>query len=333
MAVCRSDELLALATRALARAGASEAAALSTAHALVAAEEQGLNSHGVSRVPLYAAHARNGRVMGDAIPRIANERGGACLIDAGNGFAYPACELAIQELTRRAREFGVAYVGITNSNHFGATSHHLEPLAEAGLVSLAFSNAPASMSAWGGKRPLFGTNPIAAAFPRARAWPVIVDLSLSEVAKGKLMVAAREGKSIPLGWALDKDGKPTTDPKAGMEGSMVPSGGVKGAMLAMTIELLSVALTGAAFAFEADSFFVETGNVARLGQGFIAIDPGALGGSDVYLSRVEVLVEMMLMDDEVRLPAYRRFELRQKAQNDGMMIPDTLLNQLRVLAA
>lgn len=332
MPVCHSEQLLELAARALVRAGASQAAALSTARALVAAEEQGLGSHGISRVPLYAAHARNGRVMGDAIPRIAHERGGACLVDACNGFAYPACEMAVWELTRRAREFGVAYVGITNSNHYGATAHHLEPLAEAGLVSLAFGNAPASINAWGGKRPLFGTNPIAAAFPRRNAWPVIIDLSLSEVAKGKLMVAAREGKAIPLGWALDRDGQPTTDPQAGMDGSMVPAGGVKGAMLAMTVELLSVALTGAAFGFEAESFYAETGNVARLGQGFIAIDPGALAGNDIYLSRVDALVEMLLADDGVRLPAYRRFALREKSRKDGIFIADALFRQVSDLA-
>ena len=332
MVLCRPEQLLDLAARALARAGASPAAALATARALVAADEQGLSSHGVSRVPLYAAHARNGRIMGAAVPRISHQRGAACLIDAGNGFAYPACELAIRELTQRAREFGVAYAGITNSNHFGATSHHLEPLAEAGLVSLGFGNAPASINAWGGKRPLFGTNPIAAAFPRRNAPPVIVDLSLSEVAKGKLMVAARDGQSIPLGWAFDKDGNPTTDPQAGMEGSMAPAGGMKGAMLAMTIELLAVALTGAAFGFEADSFYAETGNLARLGQGFIAIDPGALAGRDVFLDRIEILAAAMLEDPGVRLPGARRFALREKARNNGIDLPDALYEQLQTLA-
>lgn len=333
MAIRTSAELQALATRALMRAGASADAAASAARALVAADEQGVASHGVSRVPLYAAHLLNGRVRGDAIPRLIRERGGACLIDACDGMAYPACELAIAELVGRARAHGIAYAGVTNSNHFGATSHHLEPLAEAGLVGLGFGNAPAAINAWGGKRPLFGTNPLAAAFPRRDAWPIIVDLSLSEVAKGKLMVAAREGKSIPLGWALDKDGNPTTDPVAGIAGSMVPAGGVKGAMLAMTIELLSVALTGAAFGFEADSFFAESGNVARLGQGFIAIDPGALAGSAVYLDRVETLVEVMLQDENVRLPAYRRFENRKRAEHEGIAIPDGLLEQLQALAA
>lgn len=343
MAVMISENLRVLVARALTRAGASSTAAASTARALVAADEQGITSHGVSRTPHYVAHLRHARVIGDAVPRIAHERGGAALIDAGNGLAYPACEMAVAELIKRTKEFGVAYVGITNSNHNGMTSFHLEPLAKAGLVALAFGNSPAAMNAWGGKRPIFGTNPIAAAFPRFRKpdaafprrhlWPVIVDLALTEVAKGKLMIAARDNKPIPLGWALDRDGNPTTDANEGIRGSLTPAGGAKGAMLALTVELLAVALTGAAFGFEMDSFFSATGNTARLGQGFLAINPGALAGNQIYGDRVEALVAAMLEDDGVRLPGYRRFEHREKAQRDGVEIPDAIITELTALAA
>jgi (2R)-3-sulfolactate dehydrogenase (NADP+) len=332
MPTLNSSALVTLATNALTRAGASPAMARSAAMALVAADEQGISSHGVSRIPFYTAHLRNHRIVGDATPCVIAQRGGACLIDAGNGMAYPACELAIQELITRAREFGVVYVGITNSNHFGMTSLHLEPLAAAGLVSLAFGNAPAAINAWGGTKPLFGTNPLAAGFPRKAAWPLIVDLSLSHVAKGKLMLAKQRGELIPLGWALDKNGKPTTDPNEGLQGSMVATGGVKGTMLAMTIELLAVALTGAAFGFEADSFFSDTGNMARIGQGFLAIDPGALAGHATYHERIETLVTTMLQDPDVRLPAYRRFENRDRSQRDGIVIDDGVFQTLTALA-
>jgi len=332
MAVCSAPELLALATRALERAGAAPAAARSAALALVAADEQGIPSHGTSRVPLYAAHLRNARVNGDALPRIVNDRGGGCLIDAAGGMAYPACELAIQELKRRAVKFGVAYAGITNSNHFGMASYHLEPLAAAGLIGLAFGNSPAAMPAAGGKRALFGTNPIAAAFPRRRDDPLLIDLSLSEAARGKLMVAARDGKPIPLGWAVDAEGKPTTDPKAGLAGAMLPMGGNKGAMLALIIELLSVALTGAAFGYENDSFFTETGRPMKLGQGFLALDPDAFAGRDAFIVRIEALIEAMLIDPEVRLPGARRFALQAKARAEGVGIPDALHQQLLSLS-
>jgi len=333
MAVMISENLRLLIAQALTRAGASGIAAASTARALVAADEQGIATHGASRTSHYVGHLRHARVIGDAVPRIAHERGGACLIDASNGLAYPACELAVAELIKRSKQFGVAYVGITNSNHNGMTSFHLEPLAEAGLVALAFGNSPAAMNAWGGTRPIFGTNPIAAAFPRRGHWPVIIDLALTEVAKGKLMMAARDKQAIPLGWALDRDGKPTTDANEGIHGSLVPAGGAKGAMLALMIELLAVALTGAAFGFEMDSFFSATGNSARLGQGFLAIDPGALAGSEIYGDRVEALVAAMLADDSVRLPGYRRYENREKARRDGIALPDAMIAELNALAA
>ena len=332
MAICSSSELLVLASRALERAGALPATAKSAALALVAADEQGMASHGTSRVPLYAAHLRNARVAGHAIPHIISERGGACLIDAAGGMAYPASELAVQEVLRRARQFGVAYAGITNSNHFGMAAYHLEPLAAAGLIGLAFGNSPAAMPAAGGKRALFGTNPIAAAFPRRSGDPLLIDMSLSEAARGKLMVAARDGKEIPLGWAVDLEGNPTTDPKAGLAGAMLPMGGSKGAMLALIIELLSVALTGAAFGYENDSFFTDTGRPMSIGQGFLALDPDAFAGRAVFIERIETLIEAMLADADVRLPGARRFALQAVARTHGINIPDALYQQLRSLA-
>ncbi len=216
-----------LATRALARAGANPEMARATAAALVGADAQGLASHGVSRVPQYATHLANGRVDGRALPAIAGAKGGAVLVDARCGLAFPACALAVATAIERAREHGVAFAGVTNSHHFGVAAHHLSPVGAAGMVGLAFGNSPAAMPAAGGRTPIFGTNPIAAVFPRRAGESLSIDLSLSEVARGKLMVAAKEGKSIPLGWALDRDGHPTTDPKAGLEGSMLPMGSTR----------------------------------------------------------------------------------------------------------
>lgn len=326
------NELTALASRALEMAGASPRAAKAAAAALAAADAQGLTSHGVSRVPQYATFLRNGRTDPIAEPKIVRSKGGTCLVDAQSGMAYEACALAIQTAIERAREFGVSAVGVTNSNHFGAAAVHLEPLGKAGLVGLAFSNSPAAMPPWGGKTPLFGTNPIAAVFPRRDAAPLLIDLALSEAARGKIMLAAKAGKPIPLGWAVDRDGQPTTDAEAALAGSMLPAGGVKGAMLALIVELLACALTGAAFGFEADSFFADEGNQPRLGQFFLAIDPGALAGSDTYFSRTEKLIEFMLHDEGVRLPGDRRRTLSATAMQDGIGIPDALHRQIVQLA-
>jgi (2R)-3-sulfolactate dehydrogenase (NADP+) len=173
---------------------------------------------------------------------------------------------------------------------------------------------------------------VAAVFPRADADALMIDLSLSEVARGKLMVAAKEGRSIPTGWALDSQGQPTTDPAAGMAGSMLPIGAAsspKGAMLALVVELLVTAVIGANFGFEASSFFVDEGNRPGIGQAFIVINPAGLAGQASYLQRVEVLLAEMLIDDGVRLPGARREALRLRALADGLEVNDTLLANLR----
>jgi (2R)-3-sulfolactate dehydrogenase (NADP+) len=325
-------QLSVLATNALTQAGASRPMADATVRALLYADARGLPSHGLSRVLQYTTHLRNGRANGAALAKVVKGKAAACLVDAEEGLAFPACELAISEAIARAKSAGACFVGVANSHHFGAAAYHLEAVAEAKMVGLAFGNSPSAMPAWGGKRGIFGTNPIAAAFPRERDVPLMIDLSLSEVARGKLMIAAKKGESIPLGWALDKDGKPTTDPKAGMEGTMMPAGGVKGAMLALIVELLCCALTGASFGFEADSFFVDAGNRPRIGQAFLVIDPDALAGREMFFARIETLIAAMLAEDGVRLPGYRRSGLAESAQREGVEIPDALMADLQRLA-
>ena len=336
MAQLTMERAAGLAQSALRKAGASEAMARSTARALVLADAQNLSGHGLSRVPQYSTHLRNGRADGKAVAAVLRRKGAALLIDAQQGLAFPACDLAITEAIATARTHGVCFAGITNSHHCGVLVDHLRPVAAAGMVGLAFANSPAAMPAAGGRHAVFGTNPVAAIFPRRSAEALMIDLSLSEVARGKLMVAAREGKSIPLGWALDAAGQPTTDPQAGMMGSMLPVGAAsspKGAMLALMVELLVSALIGAQFGFEASSFFVDEGNQPRIGQAFIVVDPGALAGVDAYHDRMEVVIHEMLRDDGVRLAGARRLALERKAGVDGLTIPDALLAQLEALAA
>jgi (2R)-3-sulfolactate dehydrogenase (NADP+) len=321
-----------LAQRALQRAGAHAEQARATAAALVYADARGAAAHGVARVPQYVAHLLNGRADGRARPRVIAAKGGATLVDAGAGLAYAACALAVAEALRRAAEVGVACSAVTNSHHFGVAGYHLEAVGAAGLVGLAFGNSPAAMPAAGGKRPVFGTNPIAAIFPRPDAPPLLIDLSLSAIARGKLMLAADAGTPIPLGWALDKQGNPTTDPRAGLEGSMLGLGGAKGALLALIVELLVTTLTGAALGFEATSFFVDVGNRPRLGQVFLVIDPAALAGLVVYNERVEALVTAMTAEPDVRLPGARREMLARQAAAEGVAIPEALYDRLCALA-
>jgi len=328
-----SGELLTLARTALERAGARSGMAEAAARHLVRAEEQGLPTHGMSRVPFYCAMLKNGRADGAAQPRMAAEKAAVCLIDNADGLPYESCAWAIEEVVQRARRNGIGFAGIRNSAHVGVLGIHLLKVAEAGMVGVAFTNSPAAIPAWGGRKALFGTDPVAFAFPRADADPIVVDLALTTVVRGKIMMAMQKGEKIPEGWALDRDGKPTTDPKEAIEhGSLFPIGGAKGAMLALAFELVCAALTGAAIGPEADSFFAEQGNKPRIGQAFIAIYPAALAGRDKYLERVETVVRAMLADQGVRLPGAKRFAAEKKLRQDGIEVADELLARIEKLA-
>ena len=326
-----AETLIRLASTALKRAGANDGMADAAARHLVHAEEHGLPTHGMSRVPFYCGMLRRGRADGKARPAMVTERGGVFLIDNRDALPYVAAQWAIEEVIQRARRNGIAFAGIRNSAHVGVMGLHLLPVAQAGMVGFAFTNSPAAIPPWGGKKALFGTNPVAAAFPRKGKDPLVIDLAMTTVVRGRIMMAMRKGEKIPEGWALDRHGKPTTDPKEAIEhGSLFPMGGAKGAMLALMVELICAALTGAAIGTEADSFFIEEGNKPRIGQAFIAIDPGALAGMDKYFERVETVVSTMLEDPEVRLPGARRFASATSAKK-GIEVPDELIQQIEKL--
>lgn len=325
-------ELERVIARALVASRTSEANAASVARALTRAEIDGQKGHGLSRVPSYAAQARAGKVDGNAVPVATQTRPGALIVDVAHGFAYPAFDLAISRLPYMARNAGIAAAAFSRSHHFGVVGHHAERLAEAGLVALVVGNTPHAMASWGGRRPVFGTNPLAFAAPRENAPPVVVDLALSEVARGKIAVAAQKGEPIPLGWALDESGKPTTDAKAALKGSLLPLGGAKGSALAFMIETLAAALTGSRLAFEASSFLDDKGPPPATGQVLIAIDPAAFAGTDVFGERIATLASAIEADEGARLPGTRRIALRKKAAERGLDVDTVTLDEVRRLA-
>jgi (2R)-3-sulfolactate dehydrogenase (NADP+) len=162
----------------------------------------------------------------------------------------------------------------------------------------------------------------------------VIDLSLTQVTRGRVMLLQKEGKPVPEGWGMDQDGTPTTDPdKILYGGSLYAIGGLKGTMLALAVELICCALTGAMLSHELESFYLEKASPLRLGQAFVAIDPRALAGSDLYNARVDALVEAMLSEDGVRLPGERRRERQVQAEREGIEVAEDLLAKLRALAA
>ncbi|MDB5904356.1 MAG: sulfolactate dehydrogenase [Betaproteobacteria bacterium] len=334
MARIAASDLEALVTDALERSGASRAMASVTAKYLVAADAQGLATHGVARVATYASHLLSGRAKGDAVPRVVRDSGAACLIDADTGLGFGPCELAIANAVQRAQAHGIGFAGVTNSHHCGALGVLIEPVAKLGIVALAFSTAPAAISPWGGKRAVFGTNPVAAVFPRRAAPPLVIDLSLTQVTRGQIMLLQKEGKPIPEGWGMDRDGNPTTDADAILNGgSLHAVGGLKGTMLALAVELICCALTGATLSHQLESLHLAEGSPLRLGQAFIAIAPSSLAGSEIYNERVEQLIDAMLEEEGVRLPGERRQKLAAQAAIEGVPVNDPVLAEIRALAS
>ena len=327
------DELHALGVKALCACNTAPEIAAQVMDALVAAEAAGQGGHGASRIPSYAAQARAGKVDGHARPTLTEIGAAAVRIDAARGFAYPAMRLALDAVAARAKTCGVAIAAVANSHHFGQAGYHAEALAERGLIALIFGNAPAAIAPWGGAAPLFGTNPIAFAAPRARdaGAPLVIDLSLSKVARGKVLAAKQKGERIPEGWAVDKDGNPTTDPDAALAGAMLPMGDAKGAALVLMVEVLAAALTGSNAAFEASSFFDDKGPAPSVGQCIIAIDPSSLSGGR-FAERLETILAAMLGQEGVRLPGERRLAARAKAAREGVTLAPALLAEIRALA-
>ncbi|MBU3620679.1 Ldh family oxidoreductase [Polynucleobacter sp. CS-Odin-A6] len=321
-------QLLALVEAGLKAAGVNSKAAYETAQFLALAELDGLASHGLARVAQYSAHAKNGRIALSPKIKVKPFKTSAALVDADDGLAFPALRYATDLSVNLASKNGLGLVAVTNSHHFGVAGHYVEAAARAGYISLLFGNTPAAMPMVGGTKAVFGTNPLAAAFPLGKADPLVIDMSLSAVARGKLLVAAKKGEAIPEGWALTANGEPTTDPKEGLKGLMVPLGGDKGALLALIVELLVVGLSGSRFSYEADSFFDPKGNRPRIGQLILTIDPG-LAGATVFASRIQDFLKVLSADAGTRLPGQRRFKQRALGLREGVTVSDAVVEEIQ----
>lgn len=323
------DQARELAMAAMHGRGFGEAEAAATVEALLGAERDGLPSHGLSRLPFYLDQTASGKVDASAVPQIETD-GAVVRVDARHGLAFPAVERGLEAGYQCVAQAGIAAVAIAHSHHFGVAGAPVEAAARRGYLALAFSNAPSAMAPWGGKLPLFGTNPIAFACPRRDGDPLLIDLSLSKVARGKVMLAKIKGEPIPEGWALDTEGRVTTDPDAAIAGSMVPAGDAKGAALALMVELLTAGLTGSNFGFQASSFFEAEGEPPGIAQLMLLIDPQRF--SQGFVDHAESLFAAMLDQPGVRIPGERRFQLRRE-QDDSVTLSTDLVAALEQHAA
>ena len=305
-------EIVALAKRALVASDVSEANAGPVARSIAAAERDGQAIVGLSYLPVYCDHAACGKVDGRATPRLEKLTEAALRVDAATGFAHPAIALGLPELIATARKLGVAVLTVGNSYACGSLGYFAEEIAEAGLVALMAANASPSIAPFGGKTPFFGTNPIAFAAPRPGRPPLVIDQSSSVVAKVAVIDALNRGVPLPEGWAIDAEGRPTTDAAAAMEGSLLPIGGYKGFGLAMMVDVLAAGLSGSHYSYRASSFGDCEGGPPRTGQFLLALDPGRLGGPG-FVQGIEAMLAAAQEGPGVRLPGDRRLAARAAA--------------------
>ncbi|MFT0850396.1 Ldh family oxidoreductase [Achromobacter sp. F4_2707] len=326
------EALRTLLARIFERHGTSAEAAAILARNVADAQRDGADSHGVFRMPAYVSTLASGWVDGQAVPVVTDAAPGFISVDACNGFAQPAHQAAQPLLLEKVRSQGIALLAIHDSHHFAALWPDVEPYARHGFVALTFVNSMACVVPHGGKHPLFGTNPIAFAAPRAGGEPLVFDLATSAMAHGDIQIAAREGRQLPPGQGVDSEGSPTCDPQAMLDGgALLPFGGHKGSALSMMVELLAAALTGGNFSFGFSWADHPGAQTPRTGQLLIVIDPARGAGAN-FAQRAEALVQAMHDAGQPRLPGDRRYRQRRESLELGVALSEADLAMLTKLA-
>lgn len=257
---------------------------------LVEANLRGIDSHGVSRIPMYLERIRRGVV--NPRPHIGVHRvaPAVALVDGDDGMGFLAAHRAMDEAIALAAESGIGLVGVRNSTHFGMAALYVKQAIEKGYIALAYTNSSPALPVWGGRNAFLGASPFAAGVPAGKEVPYVLDMAMTVIARGKIRMAAVHGESIPLGLALDADGAPTTDAKKAFEGVCLPFGGAKGAALAMLMDLLAGVLTGANYGGEVKSLYFDHSEPQNVGHLFVAIRPDLFLTKEEFEARMDTFV-------------------------------------------
>ncbi|MEH7481146.1 Ldh family oxidoreductase [Neobacillus drentensis] len=308
------------------------------AESLVRADLEGVSSHGISRLSIYSKRIKDGRI--NPTPSISIQKKGISIlsVDGDNGLGQVVSYQALKEGMALAKETGIAAIGIRNSNHFGSAAYYCQLGCKEGLATIVMTNSPPGIPPWGGKEAFFGTNPIAFGFPVNNQPDVIIDMSASVVARGKIISAAKEGTSIPKGWAIDQYGEDTDNPKEALIGAVLPSGGVKGYGWALAVEILSGILTRAAYGPHVKSIYDDSHDTANVGHFFLLIDIGKF----LPLHEFSEILKTMFFEiksspkkqgvESIRYPGERREQSYQEKLESGVQLSDEVKEELQLLA-
>jgi LDH2 family malate/lactate/ureidoglycolate dehydrogenase len=308
-----------------------------TANALIDADLRGLETHGALRIPLYIKVAKEGRLQAANKPVIEWQKKAVSLVNGRNGWGQPASVMAVREVINNAGLHGVGVAAINNTNHIGTCAYYARMLARNKLISFVTTNSAPNMPPWGGSEPVLGTNPICFSAPTPKGNIIVIDMATSVVAKGKIMLALEKGEPIPAGWALDKNGLTTTDPKAALEGYLLPLGGPKGSGLALFADIFSGVLSGAHFGKNVLGMLGKKTGPSGVGAFMWAIDIDLFGEKNFH-NRMLDLVGMVTGTKpakgfrKIYLPGEIEDELAAERQINGIPISLPLLNNLNKVA-
>ena len=319
----------------LTASGVDSCCAQAVAEVLIDAELTGVSTHGVSRLPVYLQRMEAGLVSRENNIRILRESPSAVVIDAGNSLGAPAAKFAMETCIRKAAETGCCFATVRNSNHFGTAAFYTKMAAERGMLGFASTNLTGKIAPYGSAEPFMGTTPISIAAP-TDGFPVVLDMSPSVVSLGKLILAQKLGQQIPLGWALDRDGRPTTDPEEGRQGSLVPIGGPKGSGLAIMADILSGILSGAGYGPHLHDLY-EFDAPQGVGHFLGVIDVSHFLDPAVFQSTVSQMVSeikgLRKADGvkEILLPGERAARSAVSRMENGIELPDPVYEELKEL--
>jgi len=333
----QAQELEEFATRCFVAVSVPFEDARTIARILVLADLRGIDSHGVTRIPIYIERIRRQAVNAQPEVRVVADAGACALIDGDNGPGPVVSWFANGLAMERARRYGAAAVVVRNSNHNGICSAYTLESAGAGMIGIAATNAARSMAIAGSRESLVGTNPLSIAVPCSEGPPLVLDMATSVVARGKVVEHAKRGECIPEGWALDAEGKPTTDAVAAERGVILPMAGAKGSGLAIMIEILCGVLSGGVFGTQIRNMYTEFEQPQGVGHFFLALDPLALGQGELP-QRIAALAAMLRSGkkaqgvDEILLPGEPEARQAVLRSGAGIGLPGNVIEDLRAVA-
>ena len=317
--------------------GLSQNHANISSNALINAELVGAHTHGLARLKMYCDRINKKVINPKAKIKIKKISQSISQVDANSNIGFVAADIGIKEAIKNAKKTGIGLVGIKNSGHYGLSGYYAEQAVKKNLIVFCFTNAPPAIAPHGSKKRLFGTNPICFGSPTTSKVPFILDTSVSEINRGKIRVAAKTGKKIPVGVALDKFGKPTTDAKKALLGVQLPLGGFRGSGLAWMIDILSGVMTGANHGGKVKDPFDDFSGPQNVGHMFIAIKPNLFVGNfsqriKENIKRVKRLPKIKGVK-EILYPGQNKFKRFKKNLNKKIYISESIKKDLEYLNA